>query len=245
MPDKITLYLTKRSVYAHRATLALAEAKVDYTRFEVDMVNKPEWYTSKVNPAGKVPALAHGGPQVSPDQPSPESFKLAESLIIVEFIADLYPKAKIMPTDPVQRAKVRFFIDAVTTKFAPAYVGLLLRGEPFDPVWAALDVLQALLPEDKPYAIGDEYTAADIALIPFLARLELVLGHDIGAYKPGEGRKAAQYLLSDKRFARIVKYLEMGKARESFRATYDAEYLKDAYGILFGAMRAKVQGAAA
>ncbi|KAJ7107373.1 hypothetical protein C8R44DRAFT_885389 [Mycena epipterygia] len=43
------------SSFAHLRTewpwveLALAEAKVDYTRVEIDLTNKPEWYASKVN----------------------------------------------------------------------------------------------------------------------------------------------------------------------------------------------------
>lgn len=37
--------------------LALAEAKADYKRFDVDLQNKPEWYAPKVNPASKVRRL--------------------------------------------------------------------------------------------------------------------------------------------------------------------------------------------
>ena len=37
--------------------MALKETKADYTRFEVDLHNKPEWY-AQVNPAGKVSSLS-------------------------------------------------------------------------------------------------------------------------------------------------------------------------------------------
>jgi glutathione S-transferase len=117
---------------------------------------------------------------------------------------------------------VRFFIDAVSTKFLPAYMGPLARGQPFEPFFDALEGLQALLPADKTYAVGDEYTAADIAVTPFLARMEVWLKNDIGAFKEGEGKKASDYFFSDGRFARIVKYFEAIKARESFKATFDA-----------------------
>ncbi|KAJ6614340.1 hypothetical protein B0H10DRAFT_2221347 [Mycena sp. CBHHK59/15] len=43
------------------------------TRFEIDLSNKPEWYAPKINPTSKVPAIAYGGLQVPPDQPSPNS----------------------------------------------------------------------------------------------------------------------------------------------------------------------------
>lgn len=34
--------------------IALALANVHYTRYEIDLRNKPEWYLPKVNPVGKV-----------------------------------------------------------------------------------------------------------------------------------------------------------------------------------------------
>ncbi|KAJ7107377.1 hypothetical protein C8R44DRAFT_885392 [Mycena epipterygia] len=149
MVAHITLYTAKIFPFSHRAELALDEAK---------------WYAPKVNPASKVPAFAYGGPQVSPDLPSPDSDKIAESLIL---------QATLLPKDPVLRAKARFFIDTVSTKFLPAYMG------PLD----ALEVVQNLLSADRPYVLGEEYTAAAIAITPFLARLEVALKNDIGATK--------------------------------------------------------------
>jgi|HubBroStandDraft_5_1064220.scaffolds.fasta_scaffold2450343_2 hypothetical protein len=34
--------------------LAFQEAKADVTRYWIDLKNKPEWFASQVNPAGKV-----------------------------------------------------------------------------------------------------------------------------------------------------------------------------------------------
>jgi glutathione S-transferase len=169
---------------SRQVELALAEAKVGFNRFEIDLSNKPEWYAPQVNPASKVCSLsewgtldarrniacdrsrlsvspcadrlrfilnflsAYGGPQVPPDQPSPESVKIAESLILVEFVADLNPDCPILPKDPVERAKVRFFIDAVSNKFLPTYMGPVARGQSFEPFWDALEQSQALLPVD-------------------------------------------------------------------------------------------------
>ncbi|KAJ6599759.1 glutathione S-transferase [Mycena vulgaris] len=243
MPEQITLYTAKICPFAHRVELALAEAKAGFNRFEIDLGNKPEWYAPKVNPASKVPAIAYGGPQVSPDLPSPESIKIAESLVLVEFIADLYPNSAILPKDPVQRAKARFFIDVVSTKFLPAYMGPLARGQSFDAFWDALDALQRLLPADKTFAVGDEFTAADISITPFLARMEVWLKNDIGAFKEGEGKKAAEYFFSGGRFARFVKYYEAIKARESFKETFDGEFIKEKYSARFTALRQQVQAA--
>ncbi|KAJ7100762.1 glutathione S-transferase [Mycena belliarum] len=192
----------------------------------------------------EVPAIAYGGPQVAPEQPSPDSIKLAKSLILVEFISDLYPESNLLPKDPVQHAKTCFFIDAVSTKFLPAYMGPLACGESFDSFWAALETLQVLLPADKTFAVGDEYTAADIVIALFLAHMEVWLTNDIGAYKAGEGTKAAQYFFKGQRFARFVKYFNAIKARDSFPATFDVDYMKEKYTAQFASLREQVQAAA-
>ena len=45
-----------------------------------------------------------GSPKSDPEHPSPESEKIAESLVMLEFVADLYPETGLLPKDPVQRA---------------------------------------------------------------------------------------------------------------------------------------------
>ncbi|KAG2065127.1 hypothetical protein BDR04DRAFT_1161787 [Suillus decipiens] len=52
MPEQLTLYLHKLSPYSLKIELALTEANVPYRAYQVDFQNKPEWFTTKVNPAG-------------------------------------------------------------------------------------------------------------------------------------------------------------------------------------------------
>ncbi|KAL0579599.1 hypothetical protein V5O48_002371 [Marasmius crinis-equi] len=246
MAQQITLYTAKICPYAQRVEIALYEAKVEYTRYEIDLQNKPVWFQPKVNPASKVPAIAYGGPTVPPDQPSDESVKLAESHILVEFIADLFPNSGILPSDPVERAKARFFIDTFTTKLAPAYVGFFLRGEPFEGVLKGFEALQALLPpEDKgKYAIGNQFSIADIAVAPFAARLETALPNDLGLIGPGEGKRLWDVFQKDARFERFRRYARALFERESFKQTYYPEYIKEAYAKRFAAFKAQRNGAA-
>jgi len=74
----------------------------------------------------QVPAIAYGGPKVDPTNPSPESVKIAESLILLEFIADLFPSANLFTNHPVERAQIRFFIDTFSNKFVSAWHAFLL-----------------------------------------------------------------------------------------------------------------------
>lgn len=173
-------------------------------------------------PTNQVPAIAYGGPDVPPDQPSPDSVKLAESLVLLEFIADLYPNSTLLPGDPVARAKVRFFIDAVSTKIQSAWLAFVARGESPEGLFKAFEDLQALIvKEGGKFAVGSEFTIADAALLPFFARIEVALSNDIGAFDAGEGTKALAVLKGEK-YAKIWAYFENLKTRKSFKDTFDA-----------------------
>lgn len=96
----------------------------------------------------------------------------------------------------------------------------LLHGESFRSLWTALDIQQDLLPGDKAHALGDEFTTTDTVILLFLARLEVALNNDIGAYTAGECTKAAK-IFSSVRFKRLLAYFEGIKARENFKATFN------------------------
>jgi len=242
MVEKITLYTAKICPYAQRAELALAETNAPHEQYQIDLQNKPEWYAPKVNPASKVPAIAYGGPPVPPDQPSPESVKIAESLVIVEFIADLYPDSKLLPKDPVLRAKARFFIDAVGTKLTPAWHAFLSKGGEPDALFKAIEAIQALLAPNAKYAVNDDFTIADIAIAPFLGRLYLSLQNDIGAYDEGQGLKVYEELQGPK-YSKFNAYFEAIKARDSFKKTFAEDLIKTVFTKRFGALRAEKQAA--
>ncbi|KZT07935.1 glutathione S-transferase C-terminal-like protein [Laetiporus sulphureus 93-53] len=236
MSQPLTLYTAKICPYAHRVELALEEANAKYSKYQIDLQNKPQWYAPKVNPASKVPAIAYGGPNVAADQPSPDSTKLAESLVLVEFIADLYPHAHLLPEDPVLRARARFFIDAVSTKLVPAWNAFLRGNGSADDYLNAVEKIQALLAPEG-FAVGP-YSIADVAVAPFLARAEVALKNDVGAYPEGQGPFVLQKL-AEPRFARFEKYWAELQSRPNFKATFDEEYVTEAYKKRFGNLRSQ------
>ncbi|KAF9060579.1 hypothetical protein BDP27DRAFT_408392 [Rhodocollybia butyracea] len=231
LAEPLVLYTAKICPYAHRVELALAESGLkkdkDFTRYEIDLKNKPEWYQPKINPASKVPAIAYGGPKVPGDQPSPSSTKIAESLVLLEFVADLFPNTSLLPSSPVLRAKTRFFIDAFSTKFTPASFAFISGKGPRDGLLNAIEKIQDLMAPSG-FVIGDgkEFTTADAAIIPFFARMEVGLKNDLGGFEEGEGKKAWEALMTEGRFARWRKYWADVKARESFKNTFDEEYIE-------------------
>lgn len=146
--------------------------------------------------------------------------KLNESLVLVEFVADLFPESGILPKDPVLRAKVRLFIDAVSNKFGPANFAVIHNGGDPEQLVTAAEYIQGLLPAEG-FAIGP-FTAADIAIAPFLGRLKALLENDLGGYEPGKGEGARILkLLQQPKLARFQQYWADLEARPSFVSTFD------------------------
>ncbi|KAI0717207.1 thioredoxin-like protein [Cerioporus squamosus] len=215
---QITFYTAAYSPFSERVRLALDEAGATYTVHEFDKSRtKPEWYY-QINPLGKIPALTYGGPDVPPDQPSPESAKLFESLPLLEFIAEIYPEAQLLPTDPVLRTKARTFIQLYTNYVHDLFRSAFFLGQPADPILEAIEKLQqALAPTG--YAVG-QFSIADIAVAPFLMRMMLFLKTDLGAYSAEDGQKMREALGSE-RFARFGRYIQDLHARPSVKRNWD------------------------
>ena len=57
--ENIELFSARVCPFAHRSRLALMEKNLPFTLIDIDLRNKPDWY-SQVNPAGTVPALRQG-----------------------------------------------------------------------------------------------------------------------------------------------------------------------------------------
>jgi len=221
MVEQITFYMDKAtgSPYAHRVWMALEEAKVKYTTGLIDLDNKQPWFAEKVNPIGKIPAITYGGPEVPADEPSPESAKIAESLVIVEFIGELYPDAALLPKDLVKRAKARQFITVTTTMVVP-FAMFLRTGNNAESAIGELEKIQNMIV--CPHAIGEEFSIADVALAPLIARFKIVIHKAYGGFATEKGAEFRDELLSE-RFGKLWKYLDTVTSRESWKKTYVEE----------------------
>lgn len=158
----ITLVSTYTCPWAHRTWIALAAANVDFTFKEVDLKNKPDWFL-KLTPIGKVPTLVVGDDI------------LYESLITTELIADLFPQAGLLPTDPIARAFLRLTVDRFMASVQTAFHSVATAKE-----GAAETLLQGIrtflpyLDKVGPYAANSKsFTLAEALVGPFLARLYL------------------------------------------------------------------------
>ncbi|CAE6407289.1 unnamed protein product [Rhizoctonia solani] len=241
MVETLTLYSSDICPFAQRTVIAPEEAKADYTTYEIDLSNKPVWYAPKVNPASKVPAIAYGGPKVDPANPSPDSVKIAESLVLLEFIADLYPNSGLLPANPVERAQTRFIIDIFSTKVLPAFFGVTWKGESPEALYNGLLAFQEQLElYAKPLLGGGKINIADAAVAPFFVRLEAQLRSDVGGFATGEGPKIYDEIFKGERFKTFAKYAQALLARETIKKSFPEEkYLELAKARIQETLKAK------
>jgi stringent starvation protein A len=151
----ITLYDADRCPYCARTRIVLAEKGIEYETVVVDLADRPAWIYEK-NVTGRVPVLEE------------DTFLLAESAVINEYLNERYPDPPLLPADPAQRALARVLIFRFDDLSKPYYA--VRRG---DDAREQLDVqlaqLDALL-EAQSYLTGADFGLADAAYVPWILR---------------------------------------------------------------------------
>ncbi|MED6172622.1 hypothetical protein PIB30_051758 [Stylosanthes scabra] len=136
-PSEVVLFGTWYSSYTSRVALALKLKGIPFKYVEENLSNKSELLL-KFNPIHKkVPVLLHNG------------MPICESLIILEYIDEVWNHApKLLPEDPYQRARVRFWTNYTDQKIMPAcYPILLKRGEENQKAIEDMEEMQRVLEE--------------------------------------------------------------------------------------------------
>lgn len=166
----------------------------------------------------QVPLLVYGGPKLQPDEaPSVDAVKIPESLVILEFLADIFPDAHLLPSDAVLRARVRLFNAALDAKLFQPFITFLF-GRGAGDLLAGLEDIQALLPPTG-YVVG-EWSIADAAVMPLLTRIRMALRYALGMLDPAATKEALDIFESPK-FARLHQYIDENMARPSMVKTWD------------------------
>ena len=171
-----------RSTASYRVRITLNLKGIRYADAFVHLRNgeQREAGFRAVNPQGFVPALAVG------------DAVLTQSLAVCEYLDETHPEPPLLPGDPLRRAPVRAFAQAIACDIHPVQnlrVLDRLRGLSLDADavkgWAAttieegLDACEALIAREAgPYCFGEQVTLADVCLVPQLVnarRFEVAL----------------------------------------------------------------------
>ena len=173
----IELYGFWRSSASYRVRIALNLKSLPYTMHGVNLTKDggEQWMAAyrDVNPQSRVPTLVHDGQRFS------------QSLAIIEYLDETFPGARLIPKDPVDRARVRMLSQIIacdiqplqntsTTKYLKeklrlddAAIAQWLR----EWIVRGLDAFSAHLERDHlsgKFCHGDSPTMADCCLIPQL-----------------------------------------------------------------------------
>ena len=152
----ITLYDADRCPYCARVRIVLAEKGIEYETVEVDLDDRPAWIYEK-NPLGRVPVLEE------------DTFVLAESAVIDEYLDERYPEPSLWPADPAERALGRMLVFRFDELSKPYYA--LRRGDDGarERLDTALATLETVL-QGQRFLSGREFGLADVAYVPWIVR---------------------------------------------------------------------------
>lgn len=194
--------------YVQRTHITLNELGLPYDVTEVTGMPKPDWYL-KINPRGKVPAIR---------VPTADYAVIYESAICNEFLCDYatfrQQKQTLMPMDPFMRARIRLLNDHCDNVFSKTQFTFLMNKdeekhfECMNQMEEALRMYEDALVESKgPYLLGEDFTIADLHLLPFIQRLTITLKH----WK--------EYELPTDKFPKLVEWVQSCLERDSVKAS--------------------------
>jgi glutathione S-transferase len=163
----VELYSASVCPFAHRTRLTLMEKGIDFQLIEIDLNNKPNWF-SQISPYGKVPVIKH------------ENNCIWESAIINEYLDEAFPEPSLFPHSPGQRALARIWIDFANTKLVPVFYKILLEQDrDKQEKWKAnfQDHLQFMetegiqkLSANGDYWLGNDLSLVDLTFYPWFER---------------------------------------------------------------------------
>lgn len=168
---KVTLYGYWRSLAAYRVRVALSLKGVPFKEISVNLASDEQFGEaySLINPQHVVPLLKHDGHEI------------AQSLAILEYIEDIWPNPKLIPSTAIDKAKVRALALIAIADTHPLIIPRVRNflnkewglDESQQITWAqhwfakgneAIEDTLKKLGRSGNYSFGDEITIADIAL---------------------------------------------------------------------------------
>lgn len=159
----LTLVSFDACPFVQRAAILLQEQGRDYEIAYIDLADKPDWFL-KISPSGKVPVL------------KVDDTPIFESAVILEYLDETTDQGRLLPADPLARARQRMWISYISVIMAKAW-RLQASKEESDvraleaELHAHFEELEKQLPEEGPLWGGTTFTMVDAAIAPILQRL--------------------------------------------------------------------------
>lgn len=168
--SQIRLVSAEVCPFAQRSRLALLEKELSFELVEINLDNKPDWFTN-VSPYSKVPVLLHGDTAIF------------ESTVINEYLDEIAPEPNLLPTSPQQRAEARIWIDFDNSRIVPIFYKVLLAQDDQTQTELKLRMTDALRRLEQagfpgremgPFWFGSKVSLVDIAMYPHFERFNVL-----------------------------------------------------------------------
>jgi len=148
--------------YVQRAAIALAEKGASFERVTIDLAAKPDWFRA-ISPLGKVPLLRVA-------RPGRGEAVLFESAVICEYIEETQAGPALHPSDPVERAEHRAWIEFGSSILSDIYaIETTPEAALFEAKRQALTQKLARIEEilgAGPFFAGERFSLVDAAFGP-------------------------------------------------------------------------------
>lgn len=205
VPGKIRLYSMRFCPYAQRIHLVLDAKKIPYDTVYINLTSKPEWFIDK-NPLSKVPCIELENEET-----------LYESLIIADYLDDVYPEDKLYPSDFLKKAKDKLLIERFNAVITSMYKGFSqekFNPEVYNEALANLEIFnQELAKRRTPFFGGSKPGMVDLMIWPWCERADVI------RIIQGE-----QFIIPRDRFRRLLEWKTAMKEDPAVRKSYlDAE----------------------
>ena len=174
-----TLYHLWLHPFSRKVRIALTEKKLDF-ELQIEKIWERRTEFLAMNPAGDVPVIIE-----------PDGTTLANSMVICEYLEEVYPEVNLVGSDPIQRAETRRLVGWFDVKFNREVTDNLIGeklmkrflklGEPHGPSIRAghanihyhLDYIGFLM-ERRNWLAGDYFSLADIAAAAHLSAIDYI-----------------------------------------------------------------------
>lgn len=166
---KLTLISFPTCPYVQRAVIALKEKRIDHEVVYVDLANKPGWFL-EISPLGKVPVL-------KVEEADTEPVYLFESAVIAEYLDETTSGARLLPDQPLDRARHRAWIEFASQLLADIWkLTSATTANELDAARSSLSEKLQRLERNVagPLFSGEQFTLADAAFAPAFRQLDLL-----------------------------------------------------------------------